>query len=236
MGTLVLEANGEDFVRQGFVTKDGWQVTFDQVNVPLAEVTAYQSDPPYQPDSGEEVQAEIAIPLVDSETVDLAEGDENASLIPVTEVDAPAGRYNAIGWSIASSPEQALTLVGTAMKGEQTLSFEIALDVNMDYVCGDYVGDDRKGILQPDGTAALEVTFHFDHVFGDGDAPPDDEINTGALGFGPFAALAQDGAIAADQALLDKQLSDAETQTLAEALDGLGHVGEGHCKKISPEA
>lgn len=233
-GTLLLEANGEDFVRQGFVTKDGWQVEFDNVDVPVAQVTAYQSDPPYQPDGDEELQAEIAIPLVDSQTVDLAEGDEDAPLIQMAEVDAPTGRYNAIAWSIASSPEQMLTLAGTATKNEQTLPFTIALDVKVDYVCGDYIGDDRKGILQPEGNAALEVTFHFDHVFGDGDAPTDDKINTEALGFEPFAALAQGDEVNVDQEMLDAQLSVAEAETLNQALLGLGHVGEGHCAESLP--
>ena len=28
-GSLVLVANGEDFVRQGFVSKDGWSINFE---------------------------------------------------------------------------------------------------------------------------------------------------------------------------------------------------------------
>ena len=42
--TLNLVANGEDFVRQGFVTKDGWTMSFDRLDVNLARVTAYQMD------------------------------------------------------------------------------------------------------------------------------------------------------------------------------------------------
>ena len=38
-GTLAFQANGEDFVRQGFVAKDGWTIDFDHVYVTLAEVT-----------------------------------------------------------------------------------------------------------------------------------------------------------------------------------------------------
>jgi len=29
-GRLQVYANGEDFVRQGFVSKDGWSINFDQ--------------------------------------------------------------------------------------------------------------------------------------------------------------------------------------------------------------
>ena len=30
-GSLVLVANGEDFVRQGFVSKDGWSINFEHL-------------------------------------------------------------------------------------------------------------------------------------------------------------------------------------------------------------
>ena len=43
-GTLQINANGEDFVRQGFVSKDGWSITFDHVYITLADITAYQTD------------------------------------------------------------------------------------------------------------------------------------------------------------------------------------------------
>ncbi|MGB3613727.1 MAG: hypothetical protein WBA10_08035, partial [Elainellaceae cyanobacterium] len=40
-GTLEFRANGEDFVRQGFVSKDGWQMDFDHLYVTLSELKAY---------------------------------------------------------------------------------------------------------------------------------------------------------------------------------------------------
>ncbi|MDY7015456.1 MAG: DUF4382 domain-containing protein, partial [Cyanobacteriota bacterium] len=70
-----------------------------------------------------------------------------------------------------------------------------------------------------------------DHLFGDGEAPPDDEINEGALGFEPFAALAQDGTIEADSAALQEKLSEADYAKLMAILPSLGHVGEGHCQE-----
>jgi len=39
-GTLQFYANGEDFVRQGFVSKDGWAINFDTVNITLENITA----------------------------------------------------------------------------------------------------------------------------------------------------------------------------------------------------
>ena len=43
-GNLILVANGEDFVRQGFLTKDGWQIEFDRLVVSVSEVIAYEMD------------------------------------------------------------------------------------------------------------------------------------------------------------------------------------------------
>ena len=51
-GTLQFYANGEDFVRQGFVSKDGWSISFDHVYIHLADVAGYQTEPPYDPHSG----------------------------------------------------------------------------------------------------------------------------------------------------------------------------------------
>ena len=82
-GKLNIVANGEDFVRQGFVTKDGWQIDFEHLYVTLDEVTAYQTDPPY--DAGEEGQPEATeiVTIDGSVTVDLAEGDADAEPILV---------------------------------------------------------------------------------------------------------------------------------------------------------
>jgi len=101
-GTLQFHANGEDFVRQGFVSKDGWAITFDHVYITLADVTAYQSDPPYDPHAGDEVKAAVKVSLGETYTVDLAEGGEDAPPILVGEVkDAAVGHYNAISWKMA---------------------------------------------------------------------------------------------------------------------------------------
>ena len=64
-GTLALVANGEDFVRQGFVTKDGWQIDFNHVYVTLDDVTAYQTDPPFDPDQSGELKATEEVTLLE---------------------------------------------------------------------------------------------------------------------------------------------------------------------------
>jgi len=85
-GTLQFHANGEDFVRQGFVSKDGWRITFDHVYVTLAEITGYQTDPPYDPHEGSGIEAKVKAALDGVHTIDLAEGGEDAPPIAVGEV------------------------------------------------------------------------------------------------------------------------------------------------------
>lgn len=216
-GKLQFYANGEDFVRQGFVSKDGWSISFDHVYITLSDITAYQTSPPYDPNSGNDINGKVTVALDEAYTVDLAEGGEDAPPILVDEVsDVPVGHYNAISWKMAkaiSGPAagHSLVVIGTAEKDGQSLDFTINIDEECEYQCGEYVGDARKGILEKGGTADLEMTFHFDHIFGDAELPPDDELNLAAVGFQPFA----DGAEAASI------LNMTEMH--------LGHVGEGHC-------
>lgn len=218
VGTLQLYANGEDFVRQGFVSKDGWSINFDHVYITLADVAACQTDPPYDPHSGPDMDCAVEVSLDGVHTVDLAEGGENAPPILLGEVsDAPVGHFNAISWKMvkASSGPAAgysLVMIGAAEKDGQIVDFTINVEDECVYVCGEYVGDERKGILQEGGTADLEMTFHFDHIFGDAETPMDDELNLSAVGFEPFATTAEDGKADLDMTELH-----------------LGHVGEGHC-------
>lgn len=235
-GTLTVRANGEDFVRQGFTSKDGWAIEFDHVYVTLANVTAYQSDPPFDPQVEQEISAKATVAASEPTTVDLAEGDESAEPVKVADLKAPAGRYNALSWELVPAPSgpaqgYPLVLQGTATKDGQSIPFTLKLAEELTFTCGDFVGDERKGILEGDNRADLEATFHFDHLFGDGDAPPEDEINTGALGFDPIAALATDGRVDLDSQQLQTQLAPADYQTLLEILPSLGHVGEGHCEE-----
>ena len=105
-----------------------------------------------------------------------------------------------------------LVIIGTAEKEGQSVDFTINVGEECGYRCGEYVGDERKGILEKGGTADLEMTFHFDHIFGDAETPLDDELNLAAVGFEPFADTAEGGKI-------DLNMTELH----------LGHVGEGHC-------
>jgi hypothetical protein len=236
-GTLAIRANGEDFVRQGFTSRDGWEITFDHVYVSLAEITASQTDPPFAPESGEAIQAKAQVVADSPKVVDLAEGDDRAEPILVTEIEAPAGRFNALAWTMPPATDgpsagYSLWLQGIATKDGQTLPFTLKLSEALAFTCGDFVGDTRKGILTDNGTADLEATFHFDHLFGDSSMPAEDDINTGALGFEPLAALAANGAVDVDSVALAEGLSSADYDTLLSILPSLGHVGEGHCEEI----
>ncbi|MGB3202028.1 MAG: hypothetical protein WBA99_14085 [Nodosilinea sp.] len=237
-GTLLIRANGEDFVRQGFTTKDGWEMTFDHLYVSLADITAAQTDPPFDPEAGTELQAKAEAKVEADQVIDLAEGDDAAEPILVSEVEAPAGRFNALTWRMVpaeSGPSEgySIWMQGTATKAGETVPFTVKVNEELAFTCGDFVGDERKGILTAGDQAEMEATFHFDHLFGDGSAPADDGINTGALGFEPLAALAENGVVDVDSSALQAGLSEADYKTFLGILPSLGHVGEGHCEEIN---
>ncbi len=218
-GTLVFTANGEDFVRRGFTDKQGWKITFDKLLVNITDPTAYG-------EPGEVV-------LKGAHIVDLAAGDENAEPITVAELGKIApGNYQSLKFKINRMADgefkgSSIVMIGTAVKDGKTVPFTIRLDEEMDYDGREgYVGDEIKGLVTAGKTSDVEMTFHFDHVFGDAEAPDDDHINTGSVGFDFFNAFAKDGKVDVSQA----DLKDAKNyNTLVKALWTLGHLGEGHC-------
>ncbi len=234
-GELAFRANGEDFVRQGFVSKDGWAISFDHVYVNLSDITAYQTDPPYDPHSEVAIEGQAQTGLDGAHLVDLAEGGADAEPLLIGAVaDAPAGQFNALSWRTVPAADgvaagSSLVMVGTAVADSQTIPFTIAIPTSYEYWCGDYVGDARKGILAADGAADVELTFHFDHIFGDADTPADDDLNVTAPGFAPFAAVANGGELNVTLADLQAQMDPAAYQMFVDILPSLGHVGEGHC-------
>ncbi len=233
---LTLVANGEDFIREGFVSKDGWRIDFNHAFVTLDQVTAYQTDPPFNAEGEDNLNPTESVMLVDEVmTIDLAEGDENAPPIIVAEAIAPLGVYNALSWKLVNDPQTNTSIIldGVAVKDGETINFVLNLAMPLEYQCGEFVGDQRKGILEAGKGAELETTFHFDHVFGDGEAAPDDEINVGAVGFQPLAQLANNGELNIDLTTLETQLSPDDYEKLMKNLESLGHVGEGHCRLVN---
>ncbi len=236
-GNLSLVANGEDFVRQGFVSKDGWQINFDAVYITVADVTAYSTQPPFNPETSNTIEAQNQVVLVkDAKTIDLAEGESNAPPILVNTVEAPPANYNAISWQLSPTNDgpasnKTILLDGMATKNGQTIDFKLGLNKPLKYTCGEFVGDERKGILQENSQAEVEITLHFDHIFGDAETEPDDPLNVKALGFDPIANLADNGKVEVDEVILKEKLKQEDYQKLLKSIAGLGHVGEGHCQK-----
>lgn len=239
-GTLTLVANGEDFVRQGFVSKDGWQINFDHVYVNISEAIAYQVDSSFQPQKGDtkdSIKYQDRVEFIDTaETVDLATGDANTAPILVANIDdAPVGFYNALTWNLdtaeASSEIAGNTIVlrGQATKNKQTINFDLGFNQPTKYICGEFVSDNRQGMVAPNAQGQVEATFHFDHIFGDADTSVGDALNQDALGFQPLADLTNNQSLKLDEQDLSSSLSSQNYQKLTEAVLGLGHVGEGHC-------
>ncbi len=235
VGELGFTANGEDFVRSGFVSNDGWHITFRHLYVTITDVTAYQTDPPYDPHSGSEIIGDVMVELNGVFTVDLAEGDDNAEpiLLGILE-DVPAGHYNAISWSMIPCEEgpskgYSVYIDAQAEKGNQSYNVSFGFETGYRYSAGEFVGDTRKGFVTPGESSELEMTFHFDHIFGDIDQPADCDLNMMAIGFEPFAALMQEGTVQENLASLSEKLPEETYTKLLEVLCTLGHTGEGHC-------
>lgn len=238
-GTLKLVVNGEDFVRNGFVTKDDWQINFERVAVNVGNVMAYQTESTFDPENTEnteniEYQETVTI-LDEAKTVDLTENAEAGEPVAVEQVQAVPGSYNALSWELIPSNEtglenQTIVMQGKATKDGETVNFNLGFSLPVTYLCGEFVGDMRKGIVKQDAPAEVEMTLHFDHVFGDAGTPMTEAINQDALGFQPLAELAQAGELTADWQTLQQQLSPENQEILTKAIIGLGHVGEGHCK------
>lgn len=222
VGSVAFAANGEDFVRQGFVDKQGWNIRFENLYVNIVDPTAYT------PEGTEQVVLRGAY------WVDLAAGDENAGPVLLGTVDgAKAANYQSLRFSLkraASGPYAGFTIVmiGQAERNGRRVPFTVRLDEEMEFDGREgYVGEEIKGLLIAGGKTEVEMTFHFDHVFGDLEAGADDHINTGSVGFDFFHSFATDGAVDVSQ----QQLRSADGyRTLMEALWTLGHLGEGHCE------
>ena len=244
-GRLTLVANGEDFVRQGFVSKDGWDVNFDRVYVNFGDAVAYSSASSFEPQKGDtknniDYQSKVDF-LTESTTTDLAEGDEEAEPIVVKQAEVKDGFYNALSWKIATADTNSaiagktMMLTGQAVKDGETIDFSLSFNRPTEYVCGEFIGDERQGIVAADTPGTVEATFHFDHIFGDINTPPNDALNQDAVGFQPIAELASNGTVNLEDSDLAEQLSARDYQKLIEAVSGLGHVGEGHCEVIKDE-
>jgi len=219
-GTLQVFASGEDLATEGFQapkrTKDNWSLNFDHIFVTLAEITAYQTSPPFEPQSDAPITATYEVTVPGTHTLDLVTAANEEARVLVAEVDAPPGHYNAISWRMAIAETGAaegtsMLFIGTATRDDQTVPFRVEVAEPLRYECGEYVGDERKGFVEAGGVADLEMTFHLDHIFGREDKDADDPMNLEAPGFDPFSGG-----------------EESYTITLGDL--HVGHAGEGHCR------
>jgi hypothetical protein len=235
VGVLQVYANGEERPQVGFTSADGWDLTFDHIYVYFSELKAYQTNPPYDYTSLQEIQDAETEVSWEATTVDLVTGDEDDPTVLVGEVrDAQLGHYNAISWRMSPAPDgpaegYSMVIIGTAERDGETVDFVLNIEREFAYYCGDFVGDERKGFLETSETADVEATFHFDHLFGEGSRSPDDPLNVSAFGFDPLAALATDGQVEANLATLQAALPAEDFARLESSLNELGHAGEAHC-------
>jgi hypothetical protein len=248
LGTMIFQANGEDFARNGFTSEDGWRVDFEHVFVHIDDFTAYQVV--------EENQTALYLYHAGHPHEDLEEGAAHQALTDSFFVDisyserplelawmenSAIGNYNRVNFSLTPAIPEAIGMItgyegysiifmGTAAKDGQVITFSIKLDNELKFLaCGPHHED--HGVLAPGGEAVAEATFHLDHIWGDADEGPadtddDEAVNKIAIGFGHFAALATGD-------VLDVTRSDLEAMPeydlFITALETVGHSGEAHC-------
>jgi len=249
-GTLSFTLNAEDFVRDGFVSEDGWQIDFDHVYINVQGPTAFQvaeteaklKDTPFK--HAGHPHAEIPegtahVALTGAYFVDGHPGPD--PIVIGQDAAAPIGNYNYINFNVVKASSESaglvadyegysIVMIGTATKDDQSISFNIKLDEEIEYTsCGPH--PESIGVVAENGKGEAQMTFHFDHIFGDfeegpADTTDEDAINYVAVGFGPFAELATDGALDITQEDLK---SIAVYDEFRYAMLTLGHNGEAHC-------
>ena len=96
-GILEFFAQGEDLATAGFVapklTKDGWELRFEHIFVSVAEVTAYQTDPPFDPaaSASPAVISQVILPGI--HTLDLVQDAADDDRIRMGSVEAAPGAF-----------------------------------------------------------------------------------------------------------------------------------------------
>lgn len=253
-GTLEFYANGEDFIRDGFVGKTGWNIAFDHFYVTLEGPTGFQV-------AEEALTFSPEIPGTDEEYLpvhaghphdDIPEGAAHESLTGTYWLDlhdgpdpllvdkiqgVPVGNYNYVNFAMVQADEgdyagYSIIMIGTATKDAESVQFTIKLTEQMTFSnCHQEVDDENAGVVTAGGTGSVEMTFHSDHLFGDfEDLGNADGVNPIALGFQPFADLAEGGVLDIDQDQMADRMEPDDYATFFAALYTLGHSGEGHCE------
>jgi len=224
-GNILFTANGEEFIVSGLVSKDGWDIQFENVLVNISSPEAYN---PGQP--------ELKTVLEGHHLVDLKKGTSNKPEVTIgITANVEKGNYQSLKFSLKQmeSGEYAgysIVLKGSAKKDNINIPFLIKLDEELTFDGREgYVGDHIKGILQPGKTTDVEMTFHFDHIFGNSDAGDESHVNSESPGFEFFLSYMKDNKIDVNQEMTK---SNRQYEKLILGIETLGHLGEGHCEII----
>lgn len=224
-GTLEIRANGEDFVTEGFISKEGYTIDFDNVLINIGNIKAYNPQ-------DEKLSTTIKVATL----IDLKKGTPADPTVAVRKLEnVPEGNYQSLRFSLKQieSGEYAgysIILIGSATKDEKTTPFLIKLNEELTFDGREgYVGDSIKGLVDPGESSDVEMTFHFDHLFGNIEAPADDHVNSGSPGFDFFMTYENNGSIDVNQ---NQMIENPQYDKLIRALESLGHLGEGHCEVI----
>lgn len=252
-GTLEFYANGETFIRDGFVSMDGWTMSFEHFYVNYYGPTGIQVvEDESADDDSEETAAKHAghphndipegsahVAVEGSFWLDLAEGEDRQLM---TSTEAPVGNYNYANFAVVKTDEAdwagySIVMIGAAQKDAETVAFTIKLDEAMTFSnCEQTVDDEFAGVVEEGGVGSVEITFHSDHIFGDESTlGEEDSVNEIALGFDSLFALSDGGVLDIDQSALAAGLSAEDYQTFLDALRTTGHSGEGHCNYAAYE-
>ncbi len=225
-GNLAFVANGEGFVADGFTDKFGWKISFSKVLVNITDIKVEAKD------------GSKTVSLPGTHLVDFKSSKDATVKIGSVE-KVPATEYRSLTWSVKrlDSGEYngaSMVLIGTAEKGDKKIDFVIKFNEEITWNAKEgYSGDKVKGIVKKGETGEVEMTFHWDHVFGDKNAAADTHINKGAVGFKYFEKFAENGKVVVGQDKLSKETDKDDFKKLIKSLHGLGHSGEGHASVVN---
>jgi hypothetical protein len=222
-GNLLFTANGEEFVVDGMISREGWEIQFENVLVNIISPEAYNPEKP-----------ELKAVLEGSHLVDLKRGTSNRPVVSVGIVpDAETGNYQSLKFSIKQMDSgkyagYSIVLKGIAEKENVRIPFLIKLNEELTFDGREgYVGDSIKGILHSGKTADVEMTLHFDHLFGNIKMGADDHVNSRSPGFEFFLPYIKENKIDVDQ---NQMTGNRHFEKLIQGIESLGHLGEGHCE------
>lgn len=222
-GNLLFTANGEEFIVNGLVSKEGWKIDFENVLVNIDAPEAYNND-----------SSALRATLKGDHLVDLKRGTAENPVVSVGIVsNLQTGNYQSLKFSlkkIKKGENEGFSIImkGKASKEGKNIPFVIKLNEELTFDGKEgYVGDSLKGLLKKRETADVEMTFHFDHIFGNIESGAADHVNSKSPGFQIFLDYAEEGGINVNQ---NQMKENPLYNNLISGIETLGHLGEGHCE------